>query len=638
MLIASCSDDLAGNGGKDSASKGDGYIAVKINLPQTKASRALNDKFDDGTENEYAVKSIALLLFEGETAAEATHFAAYDLNEYDYLNDHEETPVDNVTDAYQFLKTVPVNYDTSKKTWGLVLINYNGIGEIKDGKFQLKNGLGDVYNIESLTKQVNSGLSQFVSTENGFFMANIPASENPGSEQDPGAEITLLVNMTNTLHDTPQAAREHPAGNFYVERAVAKATLHEAADLEVSISGASAVGDHATKEEATDILSIESVEWGLSNTEPTSYFVRNLGDDLGYLSYANNGVLDQDLKYRMVGNQKLGKTTYSPFEANLYRTYWCVDPAYDKAGNKTNNPEVVYVDDEKTVIKEIKPGFNFITANKATDTNLTPAYCHENTFDVAHQNHQNTTRVVLKVQMNGGDTFYTVNGRQDLLYTSEEDATAGVYNYLASTSIVEEAVKKAAVSSTQTETIEGIRSLLTVSFTRDRNGMYVASNVEFNDNWKSNDKLASKPEFKEGDVEALCEQANQQYQIAQYEGGVNYYNIWVKHFAGSTEDPATKAADDLAPWTTNAPTVEKTLTTADAYPGTDAENNWLGRYGMVRNNWYDITVSKILHLGTPEITDPSVDVIPDDEKDTQKYVAFTINVLSWAKRTQSVVL
>lgn len=65
-----------------------------------------------------------------------------------------------------------------------------------------------------------------------------------------------------------------------------------------------------------------------------------------------------------------------------------------------------------------------------------------------------------------------------------------------------------------------------------------------------------------------------------------------------------------------------------------AEENWLGRYGVLRNNWYDIEVTGVKGLGSATI--PELTGTTDDE--LESYIAVRINVLSWAKRTQGAVL
>ena len=115
--------------------------------------------------------------------------------------------------------------------------------------------------------------------------------------------------------------------------------------------------------------------------------------------------------------------------------------------------------------------------------------------------------------------------------------------------------------------------------------------------------------------------------LVSYVGGCAYYPIRIKHFG-----------KDDTPWNTedNAPTTKpsKGESITDIYPGTDPtrSNNYLGRYGVLRNNWYDISVSKISAIGSPVVPEVSKDKTPDD--DYYNYIAVRINVLSWAKRTQ----
>lgn len=68
--------------------------------------------------------------------------------------------------------------------------------------------------------------------------------------------------------------------------------------------------------------------------------------------------------------------------------------------------------------------------------------------------------------------------------------------------------------------------------------------------------------------------------------------------------------------------------------GEDYDQSHLGRYGVVRNNWYEINITGISGPGDPSIIEPG------DEDDDKKegYVRAEINVLSWAKRSQNVEL
>ena len=133
----------------------------------------------------------------------------------------------------------------------------------------------------------------------------------------------------------------------------------------------------------------------------------------------------------------------------------------------------------------------------------------------------------------------------------------------------------------------------------------------------------------------------------KYDDGVMYYEARFKHFAGDepTVNGTTKtpALNDLAPWNcwettagVKAPSSEKSYPNYDG-DSESAERNYLGRYGMVRNNWYDVKVDKFLKPGLPvepktTFADGGGDT-PDDHIDD--YISVRIHVLSWAKRTQS---
>lgn len=84
--------------------------------------------------------------------------------------------------------------------------------------------------------------------------------------------------------------------------------------------------------------------------------------------------------------------------------------------------------------------------------------------------------------------------------------------------------------------------------------------------------------------------------------------------------------DDLTPWSADNKTV--------SYPDPDAEAKWLGRYGVLRNNWYNIEVTSIKSIGSADV--PDAYGVPDDP--VESWISVKINVLSWAKRSQTADL
>ena len=98
--------------------------------------------------------------------------------------------------------------------------------------------------------------------------------------------------------------------------------------------------------------------------------------------------------------------------------------------------------------------------------------------------------------------------------------------------------------------------------------------------------------------------------ISTYLNGEAYYIARIKHF------------NELTQWNPGA-----------AY---DSHNDkYLGRYGVLRNNWYSLSVTKISNLGYPEVPEVKPNV-PDDEND--QYINVEVKILDWAKRTQEVEL
>ena len=98
--------------------------------------------------------------------------------------------------------------------------------------------------------------------------------------------------------------------------------------------------------------------------------------------------------------------------------------------------------------------------------------------------------------------------------------------------------------------------------------------------------------------------------IATYLNGEAYYIARVKHF------------NELTHW--NA---------GQAYGSDNAA--FLGRYGVLRNNWYDLSVNSISGLGYPEVPEVKP-TVPDDEND--QYINVEVKILDWAKRSQSIDL
>lgn len=585
LMLGSCSssDDLAGGNNPSFNKDGNGFMSVSVNLPTRSGntSRAVNDIYDDGEASEYEVKNGILALFDatGKTSeGDYTLLAAYNLDLTDADLDKDN---DNITSTHSVVTRI--NSITATKVYALVILNDNSILTASDGKL-LQGGTTDLtgktYN-EILVLTTDNEM-----TGTGFFMANAPVSKTPGNASEPDGKYTTLseVNLSK-IKETKSEAINDPAVSVFVERGVAKVSLN-------SIPSGNTTDDN---------LSYEFNGWVLDNTTKSSYIVRNMGTGAGtYLKYSSEK-FSTTLNSRFVGDTKLGETSKQPV-VNLYRTYWCVDPTYDKTFDATSHAA------------------NFNTADVTSWlTSGKYVYCHENTFDVAHMDYSNTTRALVKVTFNGGNKFYTNNGANTILDTDDKRNDA-VMSYVLGTDInIVDLKKYLSDNTTGTVTWSKTDFVLTWAPTPDKDGILKVTDIKLSATGEAKLNTGS-PAFTGWN--AIKDQLNTNRVIRQYDNGASYYEVRIKHFA-----------DELAPWNDGESSVAPSA--SEAYPG-NKENNYLGRYGLVRNNWYDIDVTAIKKIGSPVVPDITTDTTPDDNIDA--YISAKINVLSWAKRTQSTIL
>lgn len=280
------------------------------------------------------------------------------------------------------------------------------------------------------------------------------------------------------------------------------------------------------------------------------------------------------------------------------RVYWGKDPNY--------NLDVLNKTDKEA---DRQAEFNFINATSGINKTFTEsAYCLENTFNLANMYQGQTTRVIFKA------TYAPKNATGVSL--AEKDGT--FYTIGNMTTILKETDLKKAVDAAATSVFSGC----TVDYTNLKTeGSHVITLADIKDSTGTPlvaDKIYSGKTGTEivkeiNDKLGLIDGAGRPEEmvgINTYLRGVTYYIARVKHFGS------------LTPWNSG-----------ESY-GTD-NGKYLGRYGMLRNNWYDLTVGNVYGPGYPGV--PPVDPNqPDDEN--EKYLSVSVKILSWAKRSDTVDL
>lgn len=406
----------------------------------------------------------------------------------------------------------------------------------------------------------------------GFYMANAPLK---GSADSPATLVSIDKDKIYASEAEANKPTNDCAATVFVERGVAKMT--------VAAPGTITVKDKATTKPTKSQVTFSN--WALDITNKKTFAVHNIDG----LSSDFSTIWNTDPSNRFIGTNN--------------RVYWGKDPNYDKNELKLTDEAVAKRKDE----------FNFITATSEINkdftntTNTNPVYCLENTFNLANMYQGQTTRVIFKA------TYTPKNDAGNLL--ADKDGT--FYTIGNMTTILKEAALETAVNTAATSVLPGCTvdytnlkqegsHVITLADIKDSTGTTLVADEVYSGGKTGteivkeiNDKLglkAGRPEEMVG--------------INTYLKGVTYYIARVKHFGS------------LTPWSSG-----------ESY-GTD-NGKYLGRYGMLRNNWYELTVGNVYGPGYPGV--PPVDPNqPDDEN--EKYLSVSVKILSWAKRSDIVDL
>ena len=339
-----------------------------------------------------------------------------------------------------------------------------------------------------------------------------------------GVPQTLVKLDATKIFNTAAEASAKPATDIYVERGVAKVTVSVASNLNIK---------------DTDVK-INVAKWGLGVTNTKTYLVRNISN------YDKWAALTNSSRF---------------YSATSNRIYWAVDPNYSEYSADFDN------------------------LNTLPDVDITePAYCLENTFNVANMNQNQTTRVVFEATVGDGETFFTV-GSSSKMYKDQD-----LVNLIISQAVAcvdgKDSSDKYSVSLDDMKANAGVYELQISDVTYD------GENLTGKEVAAINDAIGS---------------------IDTYKGGACYYVARIQHFG-----------DTYTPWSVGD----------DTYGDVDPSGKYLGRYGVVRNNWYELSVTGVKALGTSTVPDPKTTT--DDENES--FINFSVNMHSWAKRVQELEL
>lgn len=570
-MTASCSsnEDLGTAGpGTGTNETGVGYATFTINLPSVSGTRAADAggaQMDEGTANEYAVKSATALIFQKYGSDEGSYKFVESVTLP--IDGWKDDPTDGITTTSKKLVAKLTNVDTKNDYSVLILLNNNKTGGGAKVELPTAGQSYNDWNSKILTPSVTD-----LAASGDFYMANAPLK---GSADSPATLVSIDKNKIYASEAEANKPTNDCAATVFVERGVAKMT--------VAAPGTITVKDKATTKPTKSQVTFSN--WALDITNKKTFAVHNIDG----LSSDFSTIWNTDPSNRFIGTNN--------------RVYWGKDPNYDKNELKLTDEAVAKRKDE----------FNFITATSEINkdftntTNTNPVYCLENTFNLANMYQGQTTRVIFKATYTPKDDA----GKP----LAEQDGT--FYTIGNMTTILNEAALKTAVNTAATSVFPGCTvdytnlkqegsHVITLTDIKDSTGKTLVADTVYGG--KTGTEIVKEINDKLGLIDGAGH-AEAMVGINTYAQGVTYYIARVKHFSSLKWQSGESYGDN--------------------------NDKYLGRYGMLRNNWYELKVGNVYGPGYPGV--PPVDpTLPDDEN--EKYLSVSVKILSWAKRSDTVDL
>ena len=593
------------------------WLAVGIAMPGDPITRA-NEDLNDGEEEEYAVKSGTLYLFKGANEDAATFFGSFPINTTfsSETSDVEvgTSGIGNITSTSQRIVQEIQNPDLgiTDKLYAYVILNDEGnatgitatVGTTTGAQFKLQQ----LKAIGIAAEAAGYGAMG----AKGLVMTSVPIATVAGGESTPAdAEIITFSEIDkNAIYKTKAEAEAATAATcIYVERAAAKVEVNVAENFGIVLDGNGKVAVPAA-----------DVTWALGNVNVAYYNTRQV--DKTWLPY-NNTEANPVLKYRMVGRTPFFASSHTPNPA--YRTYFGKDINFDgKAG---------LINAELTDAQY---------AQKSGDV----VYTYENTFDENSQTYANTTYVGVKAKISDGD-FFTIQGQPNTMLKTNADIVAVVKTRLRD--VINQSI--AAINAkirTSTDFPAGSEVTYDVTVTVTEGTLNAETgelpytvtlglaNVKVDGAAATAEQVAALEALAADNIGKVDNPANSK--LLKYTGGISYYATRIQHF-GDVETPWDGPAEAYNNYDLVYPlNATQTIDGKTTQYGTSRASAWLGRWGVVRNNWYSLNLTQINGIGSPVPEDFSGNGTPDDNPPTSYFITAEVHILPWVKRTQDVEL
>lgn len=588
-LAASCSsdNDVTGTNNPTIDNGEANYATLKIDLPTRAGVRAV--EFDDGLASEYAVNDATLLVFKKGESNDEKDFTFVESVKLGDMNPWQKSSAKGITTTANVtaeLKTASLADLKAKKIYGLVILNNTAANGTK---ITIPTSTSTTY--DQWNKASNAIAANMLDNSKGIVMANAP--QWTASNQVP----TTLVQIDGSKVKPTKALAEAAgaAADIHVERGLAKVTLAQNGENNtITVDDDNSIYKGCT---------VKLDAWALDVTNKTSFPVHNIvGLDTDY-----KDIWTSDGTASTKENSPSVRRFVDGANSTFKRVYWGIDPNYS---GKTLN--------QKTSLEDCKKAFNMVDESALQDKfgDNNPQYCLENTFDINNMTQGQTTRVLIKatfsVPITKGENGYLDDEDPyksgDNLY--KVDNLAGLFTSYQLSQYIEIYINQNFGKDNVTVKIDDTKIAKTAGLHQLAEENFFKSSPA-----KVRTRASGYPVLP-GLTEDESEKVVKAFKITTYKNGVCYYVGRIKHFG-----------DEETPWHVGEPTYYDTEKPNDKATG---NLKYLGRYGVLRNNWYSLSVGSVSAPGDPEIPQ----VVPENpDDDNFNYINLSVNVLKWAQRT-----
>lgn len=575
LFGTACQDDIApvdNSGQQDLVQTAEGYVKVNINLPVTTGVGTRATSYSNDTADEYQVNDAIIVFFEGTDETSATFKKAYSLSNLTW-NDAEDEGSQVTTTSRPYVTEAPKATE-GNKIYALMVLNANSVLSVSDGK--LMQGSNNVFATDTKVSALQGTLAD--QDVNSYISKSTGASST--SSFFMSSAPLSNIGSDDTTFPTNASASILTQVNVYDTKTEAEAPGNAAdqlyverivAKVSMDVKDDIVNSDQTPSQTGTTIVNIGSEAYD-------GDYVELQGWVLNVTNKSTKLVRDVEDFSTWMGytssnqNKRFVESAAVKTGAQKFRINWAIDGNYDGSGYSAATAFNTWSDTNQPTAWE----------TKFTD-NGDVAYCFENTSDVTNMNQDQTTSVLIK----GKYTRVTESEDENGFFIVGEQAGALIESQFID---LIKAEVPAVAEKTITINPNAVGGYYNVSDKTDR----LLSN------------LLTVTDYSGTDLSSVVASIGT---VKYYKNNETYYyTTLIRHF----DENETPLVGD------------------EEYSAA----KHLGRYGVVRNTWYQMTINSISGPGEPEIPEPEPE--PDDKH--EGYIKMEVNILAWAVRNNGVDL